>query len=95
MSKDLRELKLRKKQYNQYFSSLLNKHIEEGLDHDFGKDEYCLYCERYNEKMSEYLQLKKEIQKLEKKYMLGSIKIPGLVMLNLKISQEKRSKRMF
>lgn len=67
MSEDLRELKLRKKQYDQYFSGLLNKHIEEGLDHDFGKDEYCLYCERYNEKMSEYLQLKKEIQKLEKK----------------------------
>lgn len=50
MSEDLRELKLRKKQYDQYFSGLLNKHIEEGLDHDFGKDEYCLYCERYNEK---------------------------------------------
>ena len=79
MSEDLRELKLRKKQYDQYFSGLLNKHIEEGLDHDFGKDEYCLYCERYNEKMSEYLQLK----------------IPCLVMVNLKISQEKRSKRMF
>lgn len=37
MSEDLRELKLRKKQYDQYFSGLLNKHIEEGLDHDLEK----------------------------------------------------------